>query len=110
MMIRSTSYPLKALCILQKINMEQLLRFNISKNYLQFIGESIPKQNNEKLDETKKKEELEKRKEQEAALSEEELNNLREQSKTLKAQVSFFMCRNVNLKLFSFEENLTFIM
>ncbi|EFO23656.1 TPR Domain containing protein [Loa loa] len=47
---------------------------------------SIPKQNDKEMDETKRKEGLEKRKEQEAALSEEELKNLREQSQAFKAQ------------------------
>ncbi|VDK69459.1 unnamed protein product [Onchocerca ochengi] len=45
-----------------------------------------PKQNYKEMDEAKKKEELEKRREREAALSEDELNSLREQSKALKVQ------------------------
>ncbi|CAG9538337.1 unnamed protein product [Cercopithifilaria johnstoni] len=49
-------------------------------------GESISKQNVKEMDEMKKKEELEKRRKREAALSEEDLNSLREQSKTLKAE------------------------
>ncbi|KAL3999051.1 TPR repeat family protein [Acanthocheilonema viteae] len=48
--------------------------------------ENVPKQHCKEMDEMKEKEELEKRKKQEAALSEEELNSLREQSKTLKIQ------------------------
>lgn len=54
---------------------------------IEFAGESIPNQNCKEIDETKEKDELEKRRKREAALSEEELSSLREESKTLKAQV-----------------------
>ncbi|MCP9257895.1 Tetratricopeptide repeat protein 1 [Dirofilaria immitis] len=49
-------------------------------------SERNTKQKDNEMDKTKKKEELEKRKEHEAALSEEELNSRREQSKILKVQ------------------------
>uniref|UniRef100_A0A915PKL4 Uncharacterized protein n=1 Tax=Setaria digitata TaxID=48799 RepID=A0A915PKL4_9BILA len=49
-------------------------------------GSTTPKQNYKETDEIKKKEELEKRQKREAALSEEELNSLWEQSKALKSQ------------------------
>ncbi|VDK74567.1 unnamed protein product [Litomosoides sigmodontis] len=48
--------------------------------------ESIPNQNRKEMDEMKEKDELEMRRKREAALSEEELNSLREDSKTLKAE------------------------
>lgn len=57
---------------------------------LRIADKGIPKQSCNEVNETKKKEELEKRRKREEILSEKELNDLREQSKTLKAQVKFF--------------------
>lgn len=58
-------------------------------------------QNDKQTDETTKKEELEKRREREATMSDEELQCLQEQAKTLKAEVDWFF---FDFLQFSFRE------